>query len=79
MYFDPATTAMKGEIPWGPTLRVELKNSRKFDVHTVSAFYCFGDTSVCLMLMVCFLCVVAKKGISSQRNFRNSTSLERRD
>lgn len=35
-YVDPVNKMLKGEIPWSPDLRVEVKNFRIFLVHTVS-------------------------------------------
>lgn len=37
IYIDPAQMVKKGEIPWSPELRVEMKNFKIFFVHTVSS------------------------------------------
>jgi 3-phosphoinositide dependent protein kinase-1 len=35
LYIDPNKLVQKGEIPWSPALRAELRNDRQFHVHTV--------------------------------------------
>lgn len=38
-YVDPATMALKGEIPWSDELKSEARNFKKFFVHTVYWFF----------------------------------------
>ena len=35
LYFDPSKCVYKGEIPWGPTLKVVVKDAKVFDVCVV--------------------------------------------
>lgn len=40
IYIDPVQMIKKGEIPWSPELRAEIKNFKIFFVHTVSLGRC---------------------------------------
>lgn len=41
IYIDPVQMIKKGEIPWSPELRAEVKNFKIFFVHTVNWFLVF--------------------------------------
>ena len=47
IYFDPAKFVLKGEIPWGPTLRVQVKDRRTFDIHVVRGAWGHERTRQC--------------------------------
>lgn len=36
-YVDPVNNVLKGQVPYGPTIRPEGKNFKTFFVHTVSS------------------------------------------
>ncbi|EPB80576.1 hypothetical protein ANCCEY_00290 [Ancylostoma ceylanicum] len=42
-YVDPNTMELKGEVPWSPCMRTEVKNFRSFFVHTPKRIYYLFD------------------------------------
>lgn len=38
-YVDPSTMVLKGQVPFGLTLKAEAKNFKNFLVHTVNGIY----------------------------------------
>ncbi|KAK6766652.1 hypothetical protein RB195_026126 [Necator americanus] len=42
-YVDPNTMELKGEVPWSPCMRTEVKNFRTFFVHTPKRIYYLFD------------------------------------
>jgi len=49
LYLDPVDRDVKGEIPWndsGEKLRVEVKDSRKFEIHTPDRSYHMEDITL---------------------------------
>ena len=39
-YVDPSSMVLKGQVPFGLTLKAEAKNFKNFHVHTVNNYYC---------------------------------------
>lgn len=37
-YVDPSSMVLKGQVPFGLTLKAEPKNFKNFHIHTVNAF-----------------------------------------
>lgn len=53
-YVDPNAKVLKGKVPWSATLRPELRDFRKFYIHTVSFFLVWNFSPSLLLLLFSF-------------------------